>query len=92
MVQPGEVIKIEKIEGKATGEKVIFDEVLLVEENEKVEIGAPLIKKAKVTGKVLVEGKEKKIIIFKYKAKARQRVKSGHRQQFIKVEIEKIEG
>jgi len=73
------------------GQEVVFDEVLLLEKNDKVEIGLPLIKEAKVTGKILRHGKGKKVIIFKYKAKKRTRVKKGHRQPFTEVEILKIE-
>ncbi|MCD6528077.1 50S ribosomal protein L21 [bacterium] len=90
LVSPGDKIQIEKID-KKEGEKVSFNEVLLVEKNKKVEIGTPLVKGAKVIGKVLKQGKKKKVIIFKYKPKKRYKVKKGHRQPFTEVEIEKIE-
>ena len=57
----------------------------------KVEIGTPLVEGAKVIGKILAHGKGKKVIIFKYKAKKRYKVKKGHRQPFTEVEILKIE-
>ena len=57
---------------------------------EKLNIGAPLVKDAKVIGKVLKQDKAKKVIIFKYKAKKRYKVKKGHRQPFTEVEIIKI--
>ena len=53
----------------------------------KVEIGTPLVKGVKVTGKVLKQGKAKKVIIFKYKPKKRYKKKTGHRQPFTEVEI-----
>ena len=53
----------------------------------KMDIGYPLIKGAKVTGKVLKQGKGKKVIIFKYKPKKRYKIKKGHRQQFTEVQI-----
>ena len=90
IVTPGQKIKIEKLE-KKEGEEVIFDEVLLLEDKEKAEIGTPFVPGAKVVGKVLSQGRNKKIIIFKYKAKKREHVKKGHRQPFTEVEIVKIE-
>jgi len=101
LVSPGQKIKIEKIEkprtrtssvqGKKEVQEIIFDEVLLLEKGNKLEVGTPLIKGAKVIGKILKQGKGKKVIIFKYKAKKRYKVKKGHRQPFTEVEILKIE-
>jgi len=90
LVTPGEKIKIEKI-NKKIGEEIIFSEVLLLEKQKKLEIGLPLIKGAKVMGKVTSHGKGKKLIIFKYKAKTRYKKKAGHRQPFTEVEITKID-
>jgi len=89
LVSPGQKIKIEKLD-KKEGSEVVFDEVLLLEKNKKLEIGTPLVKDAKVIGKILRGGKGKKIIVFKYKAKKRYKVKKGHRQSFIEIEILKI--
>ncbi len=89
IVSPGQKIKIEKIEAKE-GSEIVFDEVLLLEKNKKTEIGTPLIKGAKVTGKILSQGKAKKVIVFKYKAKTRYKKKKGHRQLFTEVEIKSI--
>ena len=90
LVKPGDKIKIEKID-KKEGSEITFKEVLLVEKNKKVEIGTPLVKGAKVIGKILSQDKAKKVIIFKYKPKTRYKVKKGHRQPFTEVEILKIE-
>jgi len=90
LVKPGDKIKIEKID-KKEGSEITFKEVLLVEKNRKLEIGTPLVKNAKVIGKILSQGKGKKVIIFKYKAKTRYKKKAGHRQLFTEVEIIKIE-
>ena len=89
LVSPGQKIKIEKL-NKKEGSEVTFSDVLLLEKNKKVEIGDPLVKGVKVIGKILKQGKAKKVIIFKYKAKKRYKVKKGHRQPFSQVEIVKI--
>ncbi|MDP3900794.1 MAG: 50S ribosomal protein L21 [bacterium] len=90
LVEPGAKLKIEKIEAKKNGD-VVFDKVLLVEKNRKLEIGTPYVKGAKVTGKVLSEGKADKVIVYKRKAKKRYARKRGHRQPFTEVEISGIE-
>ena len=89
LVSPGMKIKIEKIEGDE-GKEITFKEVLLVEKNRKVEIGTPWIKGTQVLGKIISQGKGKKVIILKYKPKTRYSVKTGHRQLFTEVNIEKI--
>lgn len=90
LVSPGQRIKIEKLD-KKEGAEVVFKQVLLLEKNKKLEIGNPFVSGAEVTGKVLKQGKAKKLIAFKYKAKKRYKVKKGHRQPFTEVEILKIE-
>jgi large subunit ribosomal protein L21 len=90
IVSPGKKIKIEKVAQKE-GENITFNEVLLLEKEGKVEIGTPLVKNGKVVGKILKQGKSKKVIIFKVKKKKRYKVKKGHRQPFTEVEITKID-
>ena len=89
LVFPKQKIKIEKINAKE-GDEFAFDRVLLMEKQNKLQIGTPLVEGAKVTAKILQHGKGDKIVIFKYKAKARSRVKKGHRQPFSEVAITKI--
>ena len=89
VVEEGKVISIEKLDVEE-GAEVTFDEVLLVSGDD-VKIGQPNVAGAKVTGKVLEQCKERKIRIFKYKAKSNYRRRQGHRQPFTKVKIEKIE-
>lgn len=89
LVSPGDKIKIEKLD-KEEGKEVTFTDVLLLEKRSKLEIGNPKVKGAKVVGKILKQGKGKKIIIFKYKPKTRYKVKKGHRQPYTEVEIIKI--
>lgn len=85
IVKPGDKLKIEKLEAKE-GDKFTFTEVLLVEKNNKVEVGAPMIK-AEVEAKIVSHGKADKVIVFKYKPKKRYSRKIGHRQPFTEVEI-----
>ncbi len=85
-VSKGNKIKIEKLNAKEGGQ-VVFDNVLLVENNKKIEIGRPLIKNAQVTGKVLKQGRAKKVEIVKHKAKKRYNLKKGHRQYYTEIEI-----
>jgi large subunit ribosomal protein L21 len=78
-----------KLEGEA-GSSVNFDQVLLVDNDGKVEVGAPTVKGAKVSGKILEHVKGNKVIVFKKKRRKGYAVKNGHRQQFTKVLIESI--
>lgn len=89
LVSPWQKIKIEKI-NKKEGSEVSFNEVLLLEKQNKLEIGTPLVKGIKVIGKILKQGRNEKVIVFKYKHKTRHKVKKGHRQPFTEVEILKI--
>lgn len=93
LVTPGQKIKIEKIEksDKEKDQEIVFDQVLLLEKSNKTEIGTPVIKGARVTGKILGQGKAKKVIAFKYNSKKRYKVKKGHRQPFTEVEIKTID-
>ena len=90
-VQEGDNIFVEKLDADVDS-NVVFDQVLAVVNDGDVKVGAPVVEGAKVTAKVLAQGKEKKILVFKYKAKSNYRRRHGHRQPFTKVSIEKIEG
>jgi len=87
-VEEGQAIYIEKLDVEA-GETVTFDKVLFVG-GETVKVGSPVVAGATVTAKVEKQGRAKKIIVFKYKAKKNNRKKQGHRQPYTKVIIEKI--
>jgi len=88
-VAVGDKIKIEKLEEKE-GEKIDFSEVLFLGDEKNIQLGNPLVKGAKVEGKVLNTAKEKKVVGIKFKAKKRYKVKFGHRQIMSEVEITKI--
>ncbi len=89
-VQEGDVITIEKLNVEA-GETVVFDKVLLMNDGKELKVGAPYLNEA-VTGSVVENGKGKKVIIFKYKAKKDYRKKQGHRQPYTMVKIESLTG
>lgn len=88
LVTEGQELEIEKLEHD--GAKVVFDEVLLVADEKKAEVGQPLVTGAKVTAKVIEDGRAEKKLVFRYKAKVRYKKKKGHRQPYTKVAIEKI--
>ena len=87
-VSEGDVIFVEKLTADAE-ETVVFDEVLAVVGDE-VQIGKPVVEGAKVTAKVLKNGKAKKVIVYKMHPKKGYRRKQGHRQPYTKVVIETI--
>lgn len=89
-VAEGDVLSVEKL--IHDGDKIIFDQVLLITDGENVKIGKPIIAGGKVEAKIIEEGKGKKKMVFRYKAKTRRRTKKGHRQPYTRVQITKISG
>jgi large subunit ribosomal protein L21 len=88
-VQKGETLRIEKIPGDV-GSQVAFNQVLMVSDGDRVEIGQPLVENAVVNAHIVEQGKHKKILVFKYKRRKRFRRTQGHRQQFTAVKIDDI--
>ena len=88
-VAEGDVIRVEKL-GVDAGERVTFDQVLVVSNDEDLKIGTPVVDGASVTATVVKEGKAKKVVVYKYKPKSGYHKKNGHRQLFTEVKIEKI--
>ena len=89
-VSEGDVIFVEKL-GVEEGEKVTFDQVLCVS-GDTLTVGAPYVEGATVVATVVKNGKSKKIDVIKYKAKKNEKKKIGHRQDYTKIQIEKIVG
>lgn len=89
-VREGDVLRVEKLSGEI-GSQISFDKVLLFSDGENVKIGQPVLDNAAVSGHVVEQGKNKKIIVFKYKRRKRYRRKLGHRQTYTAVKIDKIE-
>lgn len=87
-VKVGDKVKVEKLNVEE-GDLVTFDRVLAIG-GEEIKIGTPVVSRAKVEAKVLANGKGKKVITYKYKAKKNERTKKGHRQPFTLVEITNI--
>jgi len=88
-VQEGDLVRVEKLAAEV-GSSVTIDQVLLVG-GETTKIGTPVVVGAKVTCRVMNQDKEKKVLVFHYKAKKNIRKKYGHRQPFTSLLIEKIE-
>lgn len=87
-VEQGDVVFVEKL-GVEEGETVTFDKVLVVGGDD-VKVGTPYVDGASVEASVVKNGKDKKIIVYKYKSKKGYHKKQGHRQPYTKVEIEAI--
>jgi large subunit ribosomal protein L21 len=88
-VTPGQVIDVDHL-NVASGDSVELSKVLLLGDGEKVTVGTPTIEGAKVIATAQGEHKGEKLIVFTYKAKARERKKTGHRQLYTRLLIDKI--
>ena len=88
-VAPGEKLKVEQIPADV-GAEVVLDQVLMVGEGESVKIGAPLVSGAKVTAKVIAQGRGPKVLIFKMRRRKHYQKHQGHRQGFTELEISGI--
>jgi large subunit ribosomal protein L21 len=86
LVTEGAVLNVEKLEGEVGG-KVTFDQVLLVDDGSKTQVGNPTVKGAKVSAEVVADGRDQKVTVIHYRAKSRYFKKAGHRQPFTKVKI-----
>lgn len=89
-VEEGETLRVEKLEGGEGGE-VMFNDVLMFSDGEKVTLGQPAIENAIVKGHILEQGKAKKVLIFKFKRRKGYRNLRGHRQPFTAVKIDSIQ-
>ena len=88
-VSPGDVVKVEKLD-LPPGETVELSDVLLVSSEGGTTVGTPTIPDAKVVCRSLGNGKEKKILVYKYKRRKGYARKRGHRQAFTRLSIEEI--
>ena len=90
LVSEGDFFKVEKLPGEI-GSKIVFDDVLMVSKDGDVRVGAPTVAGSKVTGTIVEQGREKKIIVFKIKRRQGYRKKLGHRQYYTGVKVASIE-
>ena len=88
-VAPGQTIRLEKVAGEV-GSKVKLSEVMLVDNDGKIQVGAPLVANALIEATVVEHDRAKKILVFKKKRKKQYRRTKGHRQDFTAVRIDKI--
>jgi len=87
--EPGATIRIPALHAEVGG-TVTFDEVLLAATDGSVRVGTPTIPGAQVVGRVVEHGKERKIVVFKWKRRKNYRRKQGHRQKYTAVRIDEI--
>ena len=87
--EPGRTIRVPSIDAEV-GDQVTFDQVLMTGGDDEVVVGSPVVDGASVTGEVVRHGKDRKVIIFKWKRRKNYRKKQGHRQGFTEVRIGEI--
>ena len=88
-VSQGDIIQIEKLDGKV-GDKVTLDQVLMIGEDDKVDVGSPVVKGSQVTGEIVNQVKGPKVIVFKKIRRKKYRRKNGHRQLITHLKITEI--
>ncbi len=88
-VAPGDIIRVEKLDGEP-GAEVSFDEVLATRDGDSLQLGNPVLAGARVTGHVVQQGKERKILVYKKKRRKNYRRRQGHRQAFTAVRVAEI--
>ena len=88
-VRPGELLRVEKIDGEP-GDVISIDSVLLVKGDDSIQVGNPLVDGARITCEIMEQGKGRKIVVFKKKRRKGYRRKQGHRQLFTCLKIKEI--
>jgi large subunit ribosomal protein L21 len=88
-VSPGQLVGVDRLD-VSDGDTVELDKVLLIADDDRVTVGTPTVGGAKVIATSQGEGKDKKVIVFKYKSKVRYRKKTGHRQFYTNLSIDRI--
>jgi len=88
-VSPGDVVRVESLEAKK-GETVEITDVYMIADGDKISIGMPALKSAKVTAEVVEEGRGKKLLIFKHRRRKGYRRTNGHRQNYTAIKVKEI--
>ena len=89
-VEPGETIRVERLDGKVGG-KVTFDDVVAVRTDEKKILGGGDASKVKVTGKIVAHGRAPKVTVLKFKKTRQYKIQRGHRQGYTAVQVSDIQ-
>jgi large subunit ribosomal protein L21 len=90
-VQPGETVQVEKLDAEV-GKTVEFNEVLMVADGENVRLGKPHVTGVKVVAEVVDQGRDTKILVYKYRRRKAWHKKQGHRQPFTALKVTEISG
>ena len=90
-VEPGAVLRVEKLEGEVGG-SVELPEVLLLGSGTEARVGKPLVEGAKVTGTITAHGRGPKLVVYKFRRRKNYRRKMGHRQAYTEIKIDEITG
>ena len=90
-VTPGEAVRVEKLDG-AVGDSIELRDVLMIGNDGETRIGTPLLEGARVMGTITAQGRGQKLVIFKMKRRKGYRRKTGHRQFYTEVRVDRIEG
>ncbi len=88
-VEQGDLVKIEKIDGDR-GAQVTFEDVLLLADDADTRIGTPVLDGASVTGTIVDQDRDRKVIVFKFRRRKNYKRKQGHRQHFTRIRIDQI--
>mgnify|MGYP000134853517 CR=1 FL=1 len=89
-VKASEILKVEKLENSKPESKIEFKEILAYGDDKTIEVGAPFVDGAKVEAKLIKNGKNRTVLIFKKRRRKNSRRKNGHRQQYSLIKINKI--
>lgn len=90
-VEPGAVLRVEKLDGDVGG-SIELPEVLLLGSGADAQIGKPLVEGAKVTGTITAHGRGPKLVVYKFRRRKNYRRKNGHRQDYTEIKIDAITG
>jgi large subunit ribosomal protein L21 len=88
-VTKGETLRVEKLDGEE-GSTVKLDNVLMVADGDKVDVGTPTLEKASVTAKIMAHGRADKVEIIKFRRRKHSRSQAGHRQSYTEIEVTDI--
>ena len=88
-VSPGDLLKIEKLDGNP-GDTVVLKDILLINDDKETKVGTPFVENASVNAELVETAKDKKVIVFKFKRRKNYRRRKGHRQLMSVIKIKEI--